>query len=56
MKKNLGSSRWFAGLSALLVAILLFNMRAQALEGKVVARINGQPVYDWGNCSGAKRD
>ena len=47
MKNNLRSSRGFAGLLALLAAILAFNVPAQAMEGKVVARINGQPVYDW---------
>ena len=47
MKNNLELSRWFAGLPLLLAVILLFNVPAQALEGKVVARVNGQPVYDW---------
>lgn len=47
MKNNLGSSHWLAGLTALLAVILAFSVPVQALEGKVVARINGQPVYDW---------
>ncbi len=47
MKNKLGSSRWFVGLSALLAVILLCNAPTQAMEGKVVARVNGQPVYDW---------
>ncbi|MCP4935888.1 MAG: peptidylprolyl isomerase [bacterium] len=47
MRKDLGSSLWFAGLSTLLMVTLLFNVPVQALEGKIVARINGQPVYDW---------
>ena len=47
MKLDMRSCSGFLGLWGLFAGIFLFIMPAQALEGKIVARINGQPVYAW---------
>ncbi len=47
MIKDTKSKRWLARLGMLLAGIMLFAGPASAQDGKVVALVDGKPVYDW---------